>query len=104
MLVLFGSQTGNSEDVSERIVREGQAMGMDACALPMDCVPDPKQLALEPVLVFVCSTTGVTRAKNTFITPGTERGIQDMHLQLMPYWCTERAAASTSLELPGSKN
>lgn len=58
MLVLFGSETGNAEDVANMIARQCMARGMDACALPMDTVADPKQLAQEKLVVFVCSTTG----------------------------------------------
>ena len=59
MLVLFGSQTGNAQDVAERIVRQARARpySLDACALPMDELRI-EQLAEEPLVVFACSTTG----------------------------------------------
>lgn len=57
MLVLFGSETGNAQDVAERIVRQARRRGWDACALPMDAAP-LEQLVQEPLAVFVCSTTG----------------------------------------------
>ena len=57
MLVLFGSETGNAQDVAERIVRQARRQGWEACALPLDAVP-LETLAQEPLAVFVCSTTG----------------------------------------------
>jgi sulfite reductase alpha subunit-like flavoprotein len=59
MLVLFGSQTGNAQDVAERIVwRARLDHRWDACCLPMDTV-SLEQLPSHQVAVYVCSTTGM---------------------------------------------
>ena len=62
MLVLFGSETGTAEDAANRIVRECCTRGLDACALPMNCMADSRSLAQESLVVFVCATTGTAAA------------------------------------------
>lgn len=57
MLVLYGSQTGNAQDVAEMVANEASSRGIDSCALPMDCVA-VEEMATEKAIVFVCSTTG----------------------------------------------
>nr|XP_033817301.1 NADPH-dependent diflavin oxidoreductase 1 isoform X2 [Geotrypetes seraphini]XP_033817302.1 NADPH-dependent diflavin oxidoreductase 1 isoform X2 [Geotrypetes seraphini] len=57
LLVLFGSQTGTAEDMAERIGREAKRRHF-VCrieALDNYCVAN---LIHEPLVVFVCSTTG----------------------------------------------
>ncbi|XP_069790684.1 NADPH-dependent diflavin oxidoreductase 1 isoform X2 [Narcine bancroftii] len=57
LLVLFGSQTGTAQDVAERIGREGVRRHFVCRVLPLDnyTIAD---LIQEPLVVFVCSTTG----------------------------------------------
>eukprot|EP00892_Ulva_mutabilis_P003315 jgi/Ulvmu1/1355/UM011_0083.1 len=57
MLVLYGSQTGNAQDVAEFLASEATERGIDSCALPMDCV-SVEEAGQESVVLFVCSTTG----------------------------------------------
>lgn len=57
MLFLYGSQTGNAQDVAQLLASEAMARGIDCCALPMDCVA-VEEMAHETAIVFVCSTTG----------------------------------------------
>jgi sulfite reductase alpha subunit-like flavoprotein len=71
MLVLFGSQTGNAQDVAERIVWEARAAHKwDAFCLPMDAV-SLAQLSSHQVVVYVCSTTGMSlpslRLRNIYL-------------------------------------
>ncbi|XP_072908245.1 NADPH-dependent diflavin oxidoreductase 1 [Hemitrygon akajei] len=57
LLVLFGSQTGTAQDVAERIGREGVRRHFVCRVLPLDSYPIA-DLIQEPLVVFVCSTTG----------------------------------------------
>ena len=62
MLVLYGSQTGNARDVAEGIARRARLeCGWDACALPMDAMAEPGQLAQNALVLYVCSTTGASQ-------------------------------------------
>ncbi|KAM5184779.1 NADPH-dependent diflavin oxidoreductase 1 isoform 1-T1 [Callospermophilus lateralis] len=57
LLVLFGSQTGTAQDVAERVGREARRrrLGCRVQALDSYAVVD---LIREPLVVFVCATTG----------------------------------------------
>ncbi|XP_038637546.1 NADPH-dependent diflavin oxidoreductase 1 isoform X2 [Scyliorhinus canicula] len=57
LLVLFGSQSGTAQDVAERIGREGVRRHFKCRVVPLDsyAIAD---LIQEPLVVFVCSTTG----------------------------------------------
>ncbi|KFM56652.1 NADPH-dependent diflavin oxidoreductase 1, partial [Stegodyphus mimosarum] len=57
ILVLFGSQTGNSEDVAERIGRLVRRMSCTCVVAGLDTYPITLLLN-EKLVVFVCSTTG----------------------------------------------
>jgi sulfite reductase alpha subunit-like flavoprotein len=57
VLVLYGSETGNSQDVAERIVREAKLKHYAPILMSMDCY-DVKTLPNESCVVFVTSTTG----------------------------------------------
>ena len=58
MLVVYGSETGNAQDVAELLAAyTKQAVAPSSCALPMDCVT-LEELAKEDLVLFVCSTTG----------------------------------------------
>ncbi|XP_072096679.1 NADPH-dependent diflavin oxidoreductase 1 isoform X4 [Mobula birostris] len=57
LLVLFGSQTGTAQDVAERIGREGVRRHFVCRVLPLDSYTIA-DLIQEPLVVFVCSTTG----------------------------------------------
>jgi sulfite reductase (NADPH) flavoprotein alpha-component len=57
MLVVYGSQTGNAQDVAETLAGQLSHSGFDTCALPMDCIT-VEELHKEDVVLFVCSTTG----------------------------------------------
>lgn len=69
MLFLYGSQTGNAQDVAELLASEATARGIDCCALPMDCI-SVEEMADEIAIVFVCSTTG-TPTVASLLPPGT---------------------------------
>ena len=56
LLVLYGSQTGNAQDVAERIASEGKHRMYRARCMPMDAMT-AEGLA-QAFVVFVCSTTG----------------------------------------------
>lgn len=57
LLVLYGSQTGTAQDVAERVGREGKRRRFRVRVLAMDSY-NTSGLLYEPVVVFVCSTTG----------------------------------------------
>lgn len=57
ILILFGSQTGNAQDVAERIGREGKLLLYQTRVLAMDAY-DVTQLPQEHLVIFVTSTTG----------------------------------------------
>lgn len=57
VLVLYGSETGNAQDVAERIVREAKARHFSPIVMPMDAY-DIRFLPGEQRVVFVTSTTG----------------------------------------------
>lgn len=57
MLILFGSQTGNAQDVAERIGREARRRGLSPRVASLDSF-DPTNLPCETFAVFVVSTTG----------------------------------------------
>lgn len=56
-LILYGSQTGNAQDVAERIAREGKQRHYRPRVMAMDEFPVGK-LPTEQTVVCVCSTTG----------------------------------------------
>lgn len=55
--VLYGSQTGNAEDVAERIWRESKRFYFRTSCMPMDAY-NVSELITETCVIFVCSTTG----------------------------------------------
>lgn len=55
--VLYGSQTGNAQDVAERIWRESKRYYFTGTCKPMDDY-DVARLINESLVIFVCSTTG----------------------------------------------
>eukprot|EP00775_Hariotina_reticulata_P011858 gene11858-12002_t len=57
LLILYGSQTGNAQDVAERISREARLMLFSPVVLPMDAYP-MQHLPQERYVVFVAATTG----------------------------------------------
>ncbi|XP_057577215.1 NADPH-dependent diflavin oxidoreductase 1 isoform X3 [Hippopotamus amphibius kiboko] len=57
LLVLFGSQTGTAQDVSERLGREAWRLGLGCRVQALDSYP-MVNLINEPVVIFVCATTG----------------------------------------------
>ena len=57
VLVLYGSETGNSQDVAERIVREAKLKHYAPILMSMESY-DIKTLPNESCVVFVTSTTG----------------------------------------------
>lgn len=56
-LILFGSETGNAQDVAERIGLEAFKRGYKTRLMAMDAYP-LDDLVDEPLVIFVCSTTG----------------------------------------------
>ncbi|XP_054249288.1 NADPH-dependent diflavin oxidoreductase 1 isoform X3 [Indicator indicator] len=57
VLVLFGSQTGTAEDTAERIGREAKRRHFQCRVEALDSY-DVANLINEPLVVFVCATTG----------------------------------------------
>ncbi|KAG8901255.1 NAPDH-dependent diflavin reductase, partial [Tulasnella sp. 417] len=56
-LILFASETGNAQDVAERIGLEAFKRGYKTRLMAMDAYP-LDDLVDEPLVIFVCSTTG----------------------------------------------
>lgn len=57
LLVLYASQTGNAQDVAERIGREAERQHLNTLVMPMNMY-HPSKLSTETVVIFVASTTG----------------------------------------------
>lgn len=57
LLILYGSATGNAQDVAERVFREAKAMAFAPRLLPMDAY-DLSELPKESLAVFVVATAG----------------------------------------------
>nr|XP_041575592.1 NADPH-dependent diflavin oxidoreductase 1 isoform X2 [Taeniopygia guttata] len=57
LLVLFGSQTGTAQDVAERVGREARRRHLRCRVQALDSC-DLANLIHEPLVVFVCATTG----------------------------------------------
>ncbi|XP_027821862.1 NADPH-dependent diflavin oxidoreductase 1 isoform X3 [Ovis aries] len=57
LLVLFGSQTGTAQDVSERLGREARRRQLSCRVEALDSYP-VVNLINEPVVIFVCATAG----------------------------------------------
>uniref|UniRef100_A0A3Q1LJM5 NADPH-dependent diflavin oxidoreductase 1 n=2 Tax=Bos TaxID=9903 RepID=A0A3Q1LJM5_BOVIN len=57
LLVLFGSQTGTAQDVSERLGREARRRQLSCRVEELDSYP-VVNLINEPLVIFVCATTG----------------------------------------------
>eukprot|EP00198_Chlamydomonas_reinhardtii_P004798 XP_001694134.1 NADPH-dependent flavin reductase [Chlamydomonas reinhardtii] len=57
LLILYGSQTGNAQDVAERIGREARLRLYSPRVVAMDSY-DVTSLPAEPLVVFVTATTG----------------------------------------------
>ncbi|XP_075295426.1 NADPH-dependent diflavin oxidoreductase 1 isoform X3 [Opisthocomus hoazin] len=57
LLVLFGSQTGTAQDTAERIGREAKRRHFQCRVEALDSY-DVANLISEPLVVFVCATTG----------------------------------------------
>lgn len=57
MIILYGSQTGTAQDISENIWRESKRFHFAGGVKPMDDY-DVQNLIEEEVALFVCSTTG----------------------------------------------
>lgn len=87
MLILYGSQTGNAQEVAESLATEAMARGIDCCALPMDCIA-VSEMSVEAAIVFVCSTTGA-RAAALLPSPGIVAwsGLRVAWLLLVPQNC-----------------
>lgn len=57
LTILYGSQTGNAEDMSKRIGHKAKSLGFRVLVETMDDFP-LKLLPRQRLVVFVCSTTG----------------------------------------------
>jgi sulfite reductase alpha subunit-like flavoprotein len=57
LLVLYGSETGNSQDVAERVVRESKLRHYSPVLMAMESY-DVRLLPSERLVIFVASTTG----------------------------------------------
>ncbi|XP_070706210.1 NADPH-dependent diflavin oxidoreductase 1 isoform X2 [Pempheris klunzingeri] len=55
--VLYGSQTGTAQDTAHRIARQARRRHLQVQVLPLDSY-NVANLISEPLVVFVCSTTG----------------------------------------------
>lgn len=105
LLVLYGSQTGNAQDVAERVAREGRHRHFDAHSLPMDLVP-LADLQAQEFVIFVCSTTGALCGLHGhqpsdqsfcrwYLVPSSEARAC-VHTSSMPTRCISSAAVSAS--------
>ncbi len=57
VVVLYGSQTGTSQDVAERVGREAKRRHFKTRVLSLDSYAI-SELVSEPLVIFVCATTG----------------------------------------------
>lgn len=57
LTVLYGSQTGNAEDMARRVGYRAKSLGLNALVETMDDFP-LKMLPKQRLVIFVCSTTG----------------------------------------------
>ncbi len=57
LTVLYGSQTGCAQEVSERIVREARRLAYSVYTASMDEY-DRERIVRDELVIFVCSTTG----------------------------------------------
>lgn len=57
LVILYGSQTGNAEDLAKRIGRQAKSRGLSVMVETMDDFP-LKKLPSKQLVLFVCSTTG----------------------------------------------
>ncbi|GMH41133.1 hypothetical protein BSKO_09043 [Bryopsis sp. KO-2023] len=57
MLILFGSETGNAEDVAETIGREARRRGLTPRVMSMDAFP-VQNIPEERLVIFLAATTG----------------------------------------------
>lgn len=57
LVILYGSQTGNAQDVAEGIWRASKARYFHGPVMPMNDY-DIRLLPQEGCMIFVCSTTG----------------------------------------------
>lgn len=55
--ILFGSQTGNAQDLAERIWRESKRFYFQSSVKPLDDY-NVADIVQEECAIFVCSTTG----------------------------------------------
>ena len=58
ILILYGSQTGTAQAIAERIGRESKRLHMEPKVQAMDDYQNLANLKEEPLVVFVCATTG----------------------------------------------
>ncbi|GAX74179.1 hypothetical protein CEUSTIGMA_g1628.t1 [Chlamydomonas eustigma] len=65
ILILYGSQTGNAQDVAERISRESKFLDISPRILPLDSY-DVSELPRETAVVFIVSTAGQVAAKKLY--------------------------------------
>lgn len=57
IVILFGSQTGNAEELAESLWRQFKSRGFSGPVIPMDSY-NICNLINEEFVIFVCSTTG----------------------------------------------
>ncbi|XP_034457604.1 NADPH-dependent diflavin oxidoreductase 1 isoform X1 [Hippoglossus hippoglossus] len=57
LLVLYGSQTGTAQDTAQRILRQAKRKWLQVQVFPLDSY-NVADLISEPLVVFVCATTG----------------------------------------------
>lgn len=55
--ILYGSQTGNAEDMAKRVGLQAKSLGYPVLVQAMDDFP-LKQLPKQRLVIFICSTTG----------------------------------------------
>lgn len=67
MIILYGSQTGTAQDISENIWRESKRFHFKGAVKPMDDY-NVTELIEEEIAIFVCSTTGQGGEKGRFTT------------------------------------
>jgi sulfite reductase alpha subunit-like flavoprotein len=57
LLILYGSETGTAQEISENLWRESKRYYFSGCVKAMNDY-DVRQLIDEKLVIFICSTTG----------------------------------------------
>lgn len=79
LMILYGSQTGTAQDISENIWRESKRFHFVGGVKAMDDY-DVKNLIEEEIAIFVCSTTGQGGDSKMILSP--EKSLLNLIFQM----------------------